>query len=133
AQFGQAGPRVGSYDPGIGTGDLVRCVGMKKAKEIWYLCRRYTALEALQMGLVNCVVPPDQLDEEVDKWCQELLAKSPTALKMLKYAFHAEWDGIVGITNLGIGSVSLYYGTEEAMEGRNAFMEKRQPDFGKYR
>jgi dihydroxynaphthoic acid synthetase len=133
AQFGQAGPRVGSYDPGIGTGDLVRCVGMKKAKEIWYLCRRYTAQEALEMGLVNCVVPPDQLDEEVDKWCQELLAKSPTALKMLKYAFHAEWDGIVGITNLGIGSVSLYYGTEEAMEGRNAFMEKRQPDFGKYR
>jgi 1,4-dihydroxy-2-naphthoyl-CoA synthase len=106
---------------------------MKKAKEIWYLCRRYTAQEALEMGLVNRVVPPDQLDEEVDKWCQELLAKSPTALKMLKYAFHAEWDGIVGITNLGIGSVSLYYGTEEAMEGRNAFMEKRQPDFGKYR
>jgi len=133
AQFGQAGPRVGSYDPGIGTGDLARCVGMKKAKEIWYLCRRYTAQEALEMGLVNCVVPPDKLDEEVDKWCQELLAKSPTALKMLKYAFHAEWDGIVGITNLGIGSVSLYYGTEEAMEGRNAFMEKRQPDFSQFR
>lgn len=133
AQFGQAGPRVGSYDPGIGTGDLARCVGMKKAKEIWYLCRRYTAQEALEMGLVNCVVPPDKLDEEVAKWCQELLAKSPTALKMLKYAFHAEWDGIVGITNLGIGSLSTYYGTEEAMEGRNAFMEKRQPDFSKYR
>lgn len=133
AQFGQAGPRVGSFDPGIGTGDLARCVGMKKAKEIWYLCRRYTAREALDMGLINCVVPPDKLDEEVDKWCQELLAKSPVALKMLKYAFHAEWDGIVGITNLGVGGLSLYYGTEEALEGRNAFMEKRQPDFNKFR
>ena len=133
AQFGQAGPRVGSFDPGIGTGDLVRCVGMKKAKEIWYLCRRYTAREALDMGLVNCVVPPEKLDEEVDNWCQELLAKSPTALKMLKYAFHAEWDGIIGITNLGVGGLSLYYGTEEALEGRNAFMEKRQPDFNKFR
>lgn len=133
AQFGQAGPRVGSFDPGVGTGDLVRCVGMKRAKEIWYLCRRYTAREALEMGLVNCVVPPDKLDEEVDNWCQELLAKSPTALKMLKYAFHAEWDGIIGITNLGVGSLSLYYGTEEALEGRNAFMEKRQPDFNKFR
>jgi dihydroxynaphthoic acid synthetase len=133
AQFGQAGPRVGSFDPGIGTGDLARCVGMKKAKEIWYLCRRYTALEAREMGLVNCVVPPAKLDEEVDKWCQELLTKSPTALKMLKYAFHAEWDGIVGITHLGVGALSLYYGTEEAVEGRNAFMEKRPPDFGKFR
>ena len=133
AQFGQAGPRVGSFDPGVGTGDLARCVGMKKAKEIWYLCRRYTAREALNMGLVNCVVAPDKLDEEVDNWCQELLAKSPIALKMLKYAFHAEWDGIIGITNLGIGGLSLYYGTEEALEGRNAFMEKRQPDFNKFR
>jgi len=133
AQFGQAGPRVGSFDPGVGTGDLVRCVGMKRAKEIWYLCRRYTAQQALDMGLVNCVVPPDKLDEEVDKWCRELLTKSPTALKMLKYAFHAEWDGIIGITQLGIGGLSMYYGTEEAMEGRNAFMEKRPPDFGKYR
>lgn len=133
AQFGQAGPRVGSFDPGIGTGDLARCVGMKRAKEIWYLCRRYTAREALQMGLVNCVVPPDKLDDEVDSWCRELLSKSPTALKMLKYAFHAEWDGIIGITNLGIGGLSLYYGTEEAMEGRNAFMEKRQPNFTKFR
>jgi len=133
AQFGQAGPRVGSFDPGVGTGDLARCVGMKRAKEIWYLCRRYTAKDALQMGLVNCVVPPDKLDEEVDKWCRELLAKSPTALKMLKYAFHAEWDGIVGITNLGVGGLSLYYGTEESIEGRNAFMEKRQPNFNNFR
>ena len=133
AQFGQAGPRVGSFDPGIGTGDLARCVGMKKAKEIWYLCRRYTAKEALEMGLANCVVPPDKLDDEVDKWCKELLAKSPTAIKMLKYSFHAEWDGIIGITQLGLGALSLYYGTEESLEGRNAFMEKRQPDFSKYR
>lgn len=133
AQFGQAGPRVGSFDAGIGTGDLVRCVGMKKAKEIWYLCRRYTAGEALEMGLVNCVVPPEKLDGEVDKWCRELLEKSPTALKMLKYAFHAEWDGIPGITNLSVGALSLYYGTEEAMEGRDAFMEKRPPDFRKFR
>ena len=133
AQLGQAGPRVGSFDPGVGTGDLVRCVGMKKAKELWYLCRRYTAKEALDMGLVNCVVPPDKLDEEVDAWCKELLEKSPTAIKMLKYAFHAEWDGIIGITNLGIGGLSLYYGTDEALEGRNAFMEKRQPDFNKFR
>jgi len=85
------------------------------------------------MGLINCAVPPEKLDEEVDKWCKELLAKSPTPLKMLKYAFHAECDGIVGITNLGVGGLSLYYGTEEAVEGRNAFMEKRQPDFGKFR
>ena len=106
---------------------------MKRAKEIWYLCRRYTAKEALDMGLVNCIVPPDKLDEEVDKWCSELLAKSPTALKMLKYAFHAEWDGMVGITNLGVGGLSLYYGTPESQEGRDAFMEKRQPDFGQFR
>ena len=133
AQFGQAGPRVGSFDPGYGTGDLVRAVGLKRAKEIWYLCRRYTAQEVLEMGLVNAVVPPDKLDEEVDKWCAELLEKSPTALKMLKYAFHAETDGVMGVTNLGVGGLSMYYGTEESAEGRNAFMEKRQPEFDKYR
>jgi dihydroxynaphthoic acid synthetase len=129
AQFGQAGPKVGSFDPGYGTGDLMRLVGMKKAKEIWYLCRRYSAQQAMEMGLVNAVVPMDKLDEEVDKWCAELLEKSPTALHMLKYAFHAETDGTAGITNLGVGGLSLYYGTDEAMEGRNAFMEKRKPDF----
>lgn len=133
AQFGQAGPRVGSFDPGYGTGDLVRAVGLKRAKEIWYLCRRYTAQEVLEMGLVNAVVPPDKLDEEVDKWCAELLEKSPTALKMLKYAFHAETDGVMGVTNLGVGGLSMYYGTEESAEGRNAFMEKRKPEFDKYR
>ncbi len=129
AQFGQAGPRVGSFDPGYGTGDLARLVGMKRAKEIWYLCRRYSAREALAMGLVNAVVPDDQLDAEVDKWCAELLEKSPTALKMLKYAFHAEVDGTVGVTNLGVGALGLYYDTAESMEGRDAFLEKRKPDF----
>ncbi len=133
AQFGQAGPRVGSFDPGFGTGDLARAVGMKRAKEIWFLCRRYSAAEALAMGLVNAVVPPERLDEEVATWCRELLAKSPTALKMLKYAFHAETDGVAGITNLGVGGLSLYYGTDEALEGRNAFVEKRPPDFGRFR
>ena len=133
ATFGQAGPMVGSFDPGYGTGDLVRAVGLKKAKEIWFLCRKYSADEALKMGLVNAVVPHDQLDAEVDKWCAELLAKSPTALKMLKYAFHAETDGVVGITNLGVGGLSMFYDTEESLEGRNAFMEKRPPDFSKFR
>lgn len=133
AQFGQAGPKVGSFDPGFGTGDLMRSVGMKKAKEIWFLCRRYSANEALNMGLVNAVVPMDKLDEEVNRWCQELLEKSPTALKMLKYAFHAETDGVHGITHLGVGGLSLFYGTDESVEGRNAFMEKRKPDFAKFR
>jgi naphthoate synthase len=133
AQFGQAGPKVGSFDPGFGTGDLARAVGMKRAKEIWYLCRRYSAEEALRMGLVNAVVPPEELDEEVDRWCRELLEKSPTALKMLKYAFHAETDGAVGVTHLGIGGLGMFYGTEESVEGRNAFMEKRKPDFAKFR
>ena len=133
AKLGQAGPKVGSFDPGYGTGDLVRCVGMKRAKEIWYLCRQYTAQEALEMGLVNAVVPPEALDAEVDKWCQELLEKSPTALKMLKYAFHAEIDGTPGVTNLGVGGLSMFYGTEESVEGRNAFMEKRKPGYNKFR
>lgn len=133
AKLGQAGPKVGSFDPGYGTGDLVRCVGLKKAKEIWYMCRLYTAREALDMGLVNAVVPFENLDEEVDKWCRELLEKSPTALKMLKYAFHAETDGVAGITHLGVGGLSMFYGTEESLEGKNAFMEKRKPDFAKYR
>ena len=133
AQFGQAGPKVGSFDPGYGTGDLARLVGMKKAKEIWFLCRRYTAAQALEMGLVNAVVPHGDLDAEVDRWCAELLDKSPTALKMLKYAFHAEIDGVAGITNLGVGGLSMFYDTEESLEGKNAFMEKRKPDFGKFR
>jgi len=133
AKLGQAGPKVGSFDPGYGTGDLVRCVGLKKAKEIWYMCRMYSAREALGMGLVNAVVPAAELDSEVDKWCQELLEKSPTALKMLKYAFHAETDGVAGITHLGVGGLSMFYDTDESIEGKNAFMEKRKPDFSNYR
>ena len=133
AQFGQAGPKVGSFDPGYGTGDLARAVGMKRAKEIWYLCRRYTAEEALQMGLVNAVVPMDKLDEEVAQWAGELLEKSPTALKMLKYAFHAETDGVAGVAHLGVGGLGLFYRTEESLEGKNAFIEKRPPDFKKFR
>jgi naphthoate synthase len=133
AKFGQAGPRVGSFDPGYGTGDLVRAVGLKKAKEIWFLCRQYTAAQALDMGLVNVVVPHEKLDDEVNQWCADLLAKSPTALKMLKYAFHAETDGVVGVAHLGVGGLSMYYNTEESLEGKNAFLEKRPPDFSKYR
>ncbi|MFW6081385.1 MAG: enoyl-CoA hydratase-related protein [Desulfosalsimonas sp.] len=133
ARFGQVGPRVGSFDPGFGTGDLARAVGMKRAKEIWFLCRRYSAQQALEMGLVNAVVPHEKLDEEVSVWCAELLEKSPTAIKMLKYAFHAETDGTAGVTNLGVGGLGMYYNTEESMEGKNAFMEKRKPDFRKYK
>ncbi len=133
AQLGQAGPRVGSFDPGYGTGDLMRAVGIKRAKEIWFLCRRYDAQEALMIGLVNSVVPYEKLDEEVNAFCQEILEKSPTALKMLKYAFLAESDGTTGITQLGVGGLSLYYGTDEAVEGKNAFLEKRKPDFKQYR
>lgn len=133
AQLGQAGPRVGSFDPGYGTGDLMRAVGIKRAKEIWFLCRRYTAQQALEMGLVNAVVPYEKLDEEVNSWCQEILEKSPTALKMLKYAFLAETDGVSGITQLGVGGLSLYYGTDEALEGKNAFIDRRKPDFNQFR
>jgi len=133
AKLGQAGPKVGSFDPGFGTAELARLVGMKRAKEIWFLCRQYTAQQALEMGLVNAVVPADELDAEVDRWCAELLEKSPTALKMLKYSFHAATDGVPGITNLGVGGLSMYYNTEESTEGVNAFMERRKPDFGKFR
>jgi len=133
AVFGQVGPSVGSFDIGFGTGDLVRTVGLKKAKEIWFMCRRYSAVEALDMGLVNAVVPYEQLDEEVEKWCNDLLEKSPIALKMLKASFQAESDGTEGITNLSIGALKMYYSTEEALEGRNAFMEKRKPEFNKFR
>ncbi len=133
AKFGQAGPRVGSFDPGYGTGDLARAVGLKRAKEIWFFCRQYTAKQAYDMGLVNAVVPHEQLDAEVDKWCKELLEKSPTAMKMLKYAFHAETDGVCGVTHLGVAGLSLFYDTPESLEGKNAFMEKRKPDFSLYR
>lgn len=133
ARFGQVGPRVGSVDPGFGTAYLTRLVGEKKAREIWYLCRQYSAQEALEMGLVNEVVPATQLMHEARAWAREILEKSPTALKIAKASFNAETDHIRGIGAMGMSALALYYGTEEAMEGRNAFIERRKPDFRKYR
>jgi len=129
AVFGQVGPKVGSVDPGFGTAYLSRVVGEKKAREIWFLCRRYTAKQALDMGLVNCVVPPDELDGEVERWCQEILALSPTAIAIAKRSFNADSDSIRGIGGLGMQALSLYYGTEESREGVAAFREKRRPRF----
>lgn len=131
AIFGQAGPKVGSVDPGWGTAYLSHIVGEKKAREIWYLCRRYTAQEALQMGLVNAVVPPEELDAEVDRWCAEILEKSPTALSIAKRSFNASSEHIRGIGSLGFQALSLYYDTEESKEGVRAFMDKRKPEFRK--
>ncbi len=133
AKFGQSGPKVGSYDAGFGTAYLSRIVGEKKAREIWYLCDQYTAEEAKEMGLVNKVVPHEQLQEEVDRWCRKILEKSPTALKMLKYSFNADSATIAGISQIAMGSLAMFYHTEEALEGRNAFVEKRPPDFSKFR
>lgn len=132
AKFGQTGPRVGSFDAGYGAGYLARIVGHKKAREIWFLCRQYTAAEALQMGLVNAVVPFEQLEEETLRWCREMLALSPTALRFLKAAFNADTDGLAGIQQLAGDATLLYYTTEEAQEGRDAFKEKRAPDFSKF-
>src|SRR5262245_36199114 len=129
AIFGQTGPRVGSVDPGFGTAYLARVVGEKKAREIWYLCRQYSAAEALAMGLVNAVVPAADLRAETERWCQELLAKSPTALRLAKQSFNADTEHIAGITELGFSALELYYGTAEAEEGRKAFLEKRPPEF----
>src|SRR5581483_2139775 len=131
AVFGQVGPRVGSVDPGWGTAYLARLVGEKRAREIWFLCRRYTAAEAFQMGLVNKVVPADQLDAEVAAWCREILALSPTAIAIAKRSFNADSENIRGIGALGFEALALYYGTEEAKEGTRAFMEKRKPNFRK--
>ena len=129
AIFGQVGPKVGSVDPGWGTAYLSRIVGEKKAREIWYMCRRYTAQEALQMGLVNIVVPHDQLDATVDAWCAELLERSPTALSLAKRSFNADSDNIRGIGNMGLQALALYYQSDEAREGTQAFLEKRKPNF----
>jgi 2-ketocyclohexanecarboxyl-CoA hydrolase len=129
AQFGQVGPKVGSVDPGFGTAYLARVVGEKKAREIWYLNRRYTAAEALQMGLVNAVVPHDDLDAEVDRWCAELLERSPTALAIAKRSFNADTESIRGISSMGMQALALYYDTDESKEGGAAFREKRKPDF----
>ena len=129
AMFGQVGPKVGSVDPGYGTAYLARIVGEKKAREIWYLCRKYTAAEALAMGLINKFVPDAELDAEVDKWCSEIMQMSPTALAIAKRSFNADSENIRGIANLGFQAVSLFYGTDEAKEGGNAFREKRKPRF----
>src|SRR5436190_23345038 len=131
AQFGQVGPRVGSVDPGWGTAYLSRLVGEKLAREIWFLCRRYTAAEAYEMGLVNKVVPADQLDAEVEAWCREILALSPTAIAIAKHSFNAASDNIRGIGALGFQALALYYNSDESEEGTTAFLEKRRPSFRK--
>lgn len=132
AIFGQTGPKVGSFDAGYGSAYLARIVGHKKAREIWYLCRQYTAQQALEMGLVNAVVPVDQLEEEGVRWAREILEKSPLAIRLLKAAFNADTDGLAGLQQLGGDATLLYYLTDEAKEGRNAFLEKRKPDFSKF-
>jgi 2-ketocyclohexanecarboxyl-CoA hydrolase len=131
AVFGQVGPKVGSVDPGFGTAYLARIVGEKKAREIWYLCRRYSAAEAAAMGLVNKVVADDELDAEVERWCMEIVEKSPTAIAIAKRSFNADTESIRGIASLGMQALALYYGTAESKEGGNAFRDKRKPQFRK--
>jgi naphthoate synthase len=132
ARFGQTGPRVGSFDAGYGAGLLARTVGQKKAKEIWFLCRQYDAQAALDMGLVNTVVPVDELQAEAEKWARETLALSPTALRFLKASFNADTDGLAGIQQLAGDATRLFYMSEEGSEGKQAFLEKRKPDFSKF-
>jgi 2-ketocyclohexanecarboxyl-CoA hydrolase len=132
AVFGQVGPKVGSVDPGFGTAYLARVVGEKKAREIWYLCRRYTAAEALAMGLVNVVVPHEELDAEVARWCAEIMERSPTAIAIAKRSFNADTDSIRGIGGMGMQALKMYYESEESKEGVRAFSEKRKPDFRKH-
>lgn len=132
AIFGQVGPKMGSVDPGFGTAYLARVVGEKKAREIWYMCRRYTARQAMDMGLVNAVVPDDKLDAEVAAWCAELVLRSPTAIAIAKRSFNADTAHQSGIAGLGMYALKLYYDTEESREGVNALKDKRKPDFRKY-
>ena len=132
AIFGQTGPKVGSFDGGLGSSYLARIVGQKKAREIWYLCRQYSAQEAYEMGLVNKIVPVDQLEAEGVDWAREILKKSPIAIRCLKAAFNADCDGQVGLQELAGHATMLYYMSEEGQEGRNAFLEKRAPEFQKY-
>ena len=132
ARFGQTGPRVGSFDGGYGSGLLARSVGQKKAREIWFLCRQYDAHEALEMGLVNTVVPLDRLEEETVAWCREMLALSPLALRLLKASMNAADDGLAGIQQLAGDATLLFYMSEEAQEGRDAYVEKRPPDFSRF-
>jgi naphthoate synthase len=132
AKLGQVGPRVGSFDGGFGASVLSGLVGPKKAKEMWFLCRMYSAEEALQMGLVNTLVPLDKLEEETVGWCREMLERSPFALRLLKASFHAHEDGFAGIQQLAHDTNLLFYGSEEAQEGRDAYKEKRKPDFSQF-
>jgi naphthoate synthase len=132
ARFGQTGPRVGSFDGGFGAGLLANTVGVKKAKEIWFLCRQYDAQEALEMGLVNTVVPLERLEEETVAWCREMLALSPFSLRLLKASFNAAEDGLAGIQQLAHDANLLFYASEEAREGREAYKERRSPDFARF-
>jgi len=132
AVFGQTGPKVGSFDGGYGASYMARIVGQKKAREIWYLCRQYDAYQALEMGLVNTVVPNEQLEVETVQWCREILANSPIAIRCLKSALNADCDGQAGLQELAGNATMLFYMTEEGQEGRNAFVEKRDPDFSKF-
>ena len=132
AVFGQTGPKVGSFDGGLGSSYLARIVGQKKAREIWYLCRQYNAADALEMGLVNKVVPVDELEAEGLSWARDILGKSPLAIRCLKAAFNADCDGQAGLQELAGNATLLYYMTEEGAEGKNAFLEKRQPNFRQY-
>jgi len=132
AIFGQTGPKVGSFDGGYGSSYMARIVGQKKAREIWFLCRQYSAREALDMGLVNTVVPYEILEEETVKWCREILANSPMAIRCLKAALNADCDGQAGLQELAGNTTMLFYMTEEGQEGKNAFVEKRKPDFSKF-
>jgi naphthoate synthase len=132
ARFGQTGPRVGSFDGGYGASYMARIVGQKKAREIWFLCRQYDAKQALDMGLVNAVVPLDRLEAETVQWCREMLANSPLALRFLKSALNADCDGQAGLQELAGNATLLFYLSEEGQEGRNAYVEKRKPDFSKF-
>lgn len=132
AVFGQTGPKVGSFDGGYGASYMARIVGQKKAREIWFLCRQYDAWQALEMGLVNAVVPLEMLEMETIKWCREILANSPIAIRCLKAALNADCDGQAGLQELAGNATMLFYMSEEGQEGRNAFLEKRKPDFSKF-
>jgi naphthoate synthase len=132
ARFGQTGPRVGSFDGGYGSGLLAANVGQKKAREIWFLCRQYDAAQALEMGLVNTVVPLAELEEETVRWCQEMLTMSPLALRMVKASMNAADDGLAGIQQLAGDATLLFYMTPEAQEGRDAYKDKRRPEFERF-
>ena len=132
ARFGQTGPKVGSFDAGFGSSYLARCVGQKKAREIWFLCRQYTAAEALEMGMINKVVEPEKLEDEVVDWCMTIMKRSPFAIRMIKRALNAELNGQHGLMEFAGDATLMYYLMDEAQEGKNAFLEKRDPDFDQF-